>query len=361
MSAPCLGPIRPPGRRAHLFSLATALPPHLLWQRDVARRVHHVFEPHFKEFERLSLVFESVGIVKRHGVRPLEWYLEPRGWPERTEAYLDGAASLFVQAAEAALAQAGLRGVDIDAVVTLSSTGIATPSLDALVFSRMGFRKDILRVPVFGRGCAGGVCGLTIAARLAEARPGTNVLMVAVELCTLAFRLDDFKVANLIATALFGDGCAACVLRADEGGLAELEGGSEHNWPDTLDVMGWTVDPQGFGVVLARSVPPFVEERFAPALDDMLAQLGIASEDIGRFVCHPGGTKVVAALERALGLHQGSLDHERAVLRDCGNMSAPTVLFILERVIQAGLPQRVLLTAMGPGFTASAASLARVA
>ncbi|MFL5196649.1 MAG: type III polyketide synthase, partial [Microvirga sp.] len=211
MSAACFRPIQPPGRRAHLFSLATALPPHLLWQADVARRVHQVFEPHFREFERLSSVFESVGILKRHGVRPLEWYLEPRGWPERTEAYLDGAASLFVQAAEAALAQAGLRGVDIDAVVTLSSTGIATPSLDALVFSRMGFRKDILRVPVFGRGCAGGVCGLTIAARLAEARPGTNVLMVAVELCTLAFRLDDFKVANLIAPALFGDGCAACV------------------------------------------------------------------------------------------------------------------------------------------------------
>jgi alkylresorcinol/alkylpyrone synthase len=344
--------------RAHLLSLATALPPHLLWQREVALAARAVFG---EQFERLSGVFENVGIVKRHGVRPLEWYLEPRGWPERTEAYLDGAAMLFVQAAETALAQAGLRGSDIDAVVTLSSTGIATPSLDALVFSRMGFREDILRVPIFGRGCAGGVCGLTIAARLAEARPGTNVLMVAVELCTLAFRLDDFKVANLVATALFGDGCAACVLRAGDGGLAEVEGGMEHNWADTLDVMGWTVDPQGFGVVLDRSVPRFVEERFAHALDGMLSRLGIERDDVNRFVCHPGGTKVVAAIERALGLHQGSLDHERDVLRDCGNMSAPTVLFILDRVIRAGLPARVMLTAMGPGFTASGASLARAA
>jgi alkylresorcinol/alkylpyrone synthase len=347
--------------RAHLLSLATALPPHLLWQRDVAAKAHAVFGPYFEDFERLAGMFTTSGIEKRHGVKPLDWYLDPRGWPERTQAYLQGAEALFIEASTAALAQAGLTGADVDTVVTLSSTGIATPSLDARVFGHMGFRDDVLRVPVFGRGCAGGVCGLTIAAQLAEARPGSTVLLVALELCTLAFRLDDFKVANLIATALFGDGCAACVLRADEGGLAELEGGSEHNWPDTLDVMGWTVDPQGFGVVLARSVPPFVEERFAPALDDMLAQLGIAADDIGRFVCHPGGTKVVAALERALGLHQGSLDHERAVLRDCGNMSAPTVLFILERVIQAGLPQRVLLTAMGPGFTASAASLARVA
>src|SRR5919202_3056393 len=185
-------------------------------------------------------MFETAGILKRHGVRPLDWYVEPRGWPERTEAYLEGAEALFTEAAAAALARAGLSGAEVDAVVTLSSTGIATPSLDARVFARMGFRDDVLRVPIFGRGCAGGVCGLTIASRLAEARPSTNVLMVAVELCTLAFRLDDFKLANLVATALFGDGCAACVIRAGDGGLAEIEGGAEHNWADTLDVMGWT-------------------------------------------------------------------------------------------------------------------------
>jgi alkylresorcinol/alkylpyrone synthase len=347
------------GSRAHLLSLATALPPHLLWQRDIAAKAHAVFGPYFDDFERLSGIFASAGIVKRHGVRPLQWYTEPRGWPERTEAYLDGAEALFVDAAQAALAQAGLCGHDVDAVVTLSSTGVATPSLDARVFSRMRFRQDVLRVPIFGRGCAGGVCGLTVASHLAEARPGTTVLMVAVELCTLAFRLDDFKVANLIATALFGDGCAACVLRVDDGGIAEIEGGAEHNWADTLDVMGWTVDQQGFGVVLARSVPPFVEERFASALDGMVARLGLSRDDIDCFVCHPGGTKVVAAIEHALRLDHGSLHHEREVLRECGNMSAPTVLFILDRVIREGLPNRALLTAMGPGFTASCVSLAR--
>jgi alkylresorcinol/alkylpyrone synthase len=349
------------GSRAHLLSLATALPPHVLWQRDIAAKANAVFGPYFDDFERLSGIFASAGIVKRHGVRPLEWYTEPRGWPERTEAYLDGAEALFVDAAEAALARAGLRGHDVDAVVTLSSTGVATPSLDARVFSRMRFREDVLRVPIFGRGCAGGVCGLTVASHLAEARPGTTVLMVAVELCTLAFRLDDFKVANLIATALFGDGCAACVLRVDDGGIAEIEGGAEHNWPDTLDVMGWTVDPQGFGVVLARSVPPFVEERFASALEGMIARLGLSRGAIDRFVCHPGGAKVVAAIEHALRLDDGSLHHEREVLRACGNMSAPTVLFILDRVIREGLPNRALLTAMGPGFTESCVSLARAA
>ena len=347
--------------RAHLLSLATALPPHLLWQRDVAAKAHAVFGPYFEDFERLAGMFTTSGIEKRYGVKPLDWYLDPRGWPERTQAYLEGAEALFIEASTAALAQAGLTGADVDTVVTLSSTGIATPSLDARVFGRMGFRDDVLRVPVFGRGCAGGVCGLTIAAQLAEARPGSTVLLVALELCTLAFRLDDFKVANLVATALFGDGAAACLLRAGDGGVARIEGGAEHNWADTLDVMGWSVDPQGFGVILARAVPPFVEERLGPALGGMLERLGIARETIGRFVCHPGGTKVVAAIERALSLDEGALDHEREVLRECGNMSAPTVLFILERVMRAGLPERAVLTAMGPGFTASCASLTRAA
>src|SRR4051812_7414224 len=315
--------------RAYLLSLATALPPHLLWQREVAAKAHAVFGPYFEDFERLAGMFTTSGIEKRHGVKPLDWYLDPRGWPERTQAYLEGA--------------------------------VAMPSLDARVFGRMGFRDDVLRVPVFGRGCAGGVCGLTIAAQFAEARPGSTVLLVALELCTLAFRLDDFKVATLAAPALFGDGAAACLLRAGDGGVARIEGGAEHNWADTLDVMGWSVDPQGFGVILARAVPPFVEERLGPALDGMLERLGIARETVGRFVCHPGGTKVVAAIERALSLDEGALDHEREVLRECGNMSAPTVLFILERVMRAGLPERAVLTAMGPGFTASCASLTRAA
>ena len=217
--------------RAHLLSLATALPPHILWQRDVAAVAGDWFSRRYDEFGRVAQVFETTGIVKRHAVRPMEWYTEPRGWPERTAAYLEGAQTLFVEAAGKALDQAGLQPRDVDTVVTISSTGIATPSLEARVFGRMGFRDDIMRVPVFGLGCAGGVSGLSIAARLAEGRPGSTVLLVAVELCTLAFRLDELTKANIVATALFGDGAAACILRAGEGGLAAVEGAGEHTWP----------------------------------------------------------------------------------------------------------------------------------
>jgi alkylresorcinol/alkylpyrone synthase len=347
--------------RAHLLSLATAVPPHVLWQREVAGAAATLFSGRYDEFDRLAKVFDTTGIVKRHAVRPMEWYTQPRGWPERTAAYLEGAQDLFVEAGERALAEAGLSACDVDTVVTVSSTGIATPSLEARVFGRMGFRSNVMRVPVFGLGCAGGVSGLSIAARLAEARPGSVVLLVAVELCTLAFRLDELTKANIVATALFGDGAAACLLRTGEGGIAAVEGAGEHTWADTLDIMGWNVDPLGFGVIFARSIPPFIDDHLRPAVEGLLELLGLNVSDVGRFVCHAGGTKVIAALERALSLDQGSLDHEREVLAEHGNMSSPTVLFVLERVMRGGLPERAMLNALGPGFTASCVALKRAA
>jgi alkylresorcinol/alkylpyrone synthase len=344
-----------------LISIATAVPPHAIEQSDAAAAANHCFGGRVSDFKRLARVFESSGIRRRYAVRPLEWYLEPRGWPERSTAYLEGACQLFVDAATKALCDAGITAAEVGTVVTISSTGIATPSLEARVASRIGFRSDLECVPVFGLGCAGGVSGFSIASRLAQSRPGSFVLLVAVELCTLAFRLDELTKANIVATALFGDGAAACVLRAGEAGIAVVETGGQHTWPNTLDIMGWNVEPQGLGVIFDRAIPPFAEAHIAPAIGGVLGRAGLGLTDIDRFACHPGGAKVVNALERALSLGQGALDHERAVLADYGNMSAPTVLFVLERVIQAGLPPRALLTALGPGFTASCVSLKRAA
>jgi alkylresorcinol/alkylpyrone synthase len=344
-----------------LISIATAVPPHAIEQSDAAAAANHCFGGRVTDFKRLARVFESSGIRRRYAVRPLEWYLEPLGWPERSTAYLEGACQLFVDAATKALYDAGITAAEVSTVVTISSTGIATPSLEARVASRIGFRSDLERVPVFGLGCAGGVSGFSIASRLAQSRPGSFVLLVAVELCTLAFRLDELTKANIVATALFGDGAAACVLRAGEPGIAVVETGGQHTWPNTLNIMGWNVDRQGLGVIFDRAIPPFAEANMAPAIGSILGRAGLGLADIDRFACHPGGVKVVNALERALSLGQGALDHERTVLADYGNMSAPTALFVLERVIQAGLPSRTLLTALGPGFTASCVSLKRAA
>ena len=214
-------------------------------QRDAAAAAHQGFASRYDDFERLARVFENSGIRQRFTVRPLEWYLEPLGWPERNAAYLEGATQLFFDAAQKALDAAGVRAADVDTVVTVSSTGIATPSLEARVAGRIGFRPDVERVPVFGLGCAGGVSGISIGTRLAQSRPGSLVLVVAVELCTLAFRLDKLTKENIVATALFGDGAAACVLRSGETGIAAVEMSGQHTWPDTLDIMGWDVDAEG--------------------------------------------------------------------------------------------------------------------
>lgn len=299
-----------------LLSLSTAVPPHVLDQREVASLAAKAFSQRVRNFDRLGAVFFNAGIKRRYAARPIEWYINPQGWPERTAAYLDVAAALFEEAAAKALTQAGLSAHDVDTVVTVSSTGIATPSLEARVAGRLGFRPNVARVPVFGLGCAGGVTGLSIARRFAEARPGSVVLLVVVELCTLSVRLDRTDKASVIATALFGDGACACILRTgDESGLATVEGAGEHLWPDTLDIMGWSVDLEGLGVIFDRSIPPFATRELGAAIDAILGDCGLARGDVGRFVCHPGGAKVVTAIEEALELVAGSLDHEREIGR----------------------------------------------
>ncbi len=346
---------------AALLSLATSVPPHAFLQKDIMEAAWGIFGSRFPDYERFASIFTNTGIVKRHGVKPFDWYLTQRGWPERTAAFLEGAEALFIDVATKALASAELRGADVDTVVTVCSTGIATPSLDARVALRMGFRSDISRVPVFGLGCGGGASGLSIASRLAQARPGTNVLLVTVELCSLALRLDELTKANIIATSLFGDGAAAIVLRAGDGGSTLIEATGEHLWPDTLDIMGWNVDPLGFGVIIRRTIPEFVASELKPALMHIISRMKLNLGDFDKFIWHPGGAKVIDAIETALSLDQGTLEHERQVIADYGNMSAPTVLFILERALARGLPPRSLLTALGPGFTASCISLRHAA
>ncbi len=304
----------------------------------------------FRTSDLLEL-FANTGIRTRRTVRPMDWYVAPRPWPERNAVYAEAADALFMEAAQAALAKAGLSPGEVAAVVTVSSTGVATPSLEARVLPRMGFSNTVRRTPVFGLGCGGGVAGLSIAARLAEAEPGRPVLLVVVELCSLSCRPDEATKANVVATALFGDGAAAAVLIADASARGRVvERSGEHTWPDTLDIMGWRVDEGGLGVVLASSLPAFVTREMGQAAHGYLA--GAPGTEVARFVCHPGGAKVLTALETVLDLPDGALDQERAVLSDFGNMSAPTVFFVLDRVLSAGETGRLVMASLGPGFSA---------
>ena len=334
-----------------LLSLATAVPAHVIEQADAKALAREGFGGKKALFDRLSGVFDNAGIARRHIVAPQEWYMSGHGWHDRNAVYLEAAEQLFVDAATAAIEKAGLTPAQIDGVVTVSTTGIATPSLEARAAQRVGFRNDIRRVPVFGLGCAGGVNGLSIASRLALADPGSVWLFVTVETCSISIRLDSDDPAAVVATALFGDGAAAAVVTSGVHSLAHIKGSAEKLWPDTLRIMGWDVEDPGLSVVFDRAIPPFVDSGLADAVDGMCDQLGVARGEIDRFCCHPGGVKVIDAIESALELNQGELNLEREVLRDYGNMSAPTVLFVLERLLERGLPDKVMMTAFGPGFT----------
>ena len=301
---------------------------------------------------RLMPIYGNAGIETRRSCVPAAWYEAPHGWAEKNRLFLENAVDLIEQAARHAIARAGIEPAAVDAVIAVSTTGIATPSLDALLAERMGLRRDIERLPVFGLGCAGGVLGLSRAATMARADPGRIVLFVVVELCALTFRRADHSKANVIATALFGDGAAAAVVRCGGDG-PRFEHAGEHLWPDSLDVMGWRVEEDGLGVVFSRDIPALTRTEFRQVALDFLAARGLDFGDIDGFVCHPGGAKVLDALEAAFELQNGALSESRAVLREYGNMSAVTVLFVLERMLSGGRNGRLLLSSLGPGFTAA--------
>ena len=354
--ASCRPTFRETSVQTVLHGLATALPPHRLPQDLVQSRAQAILGPKYPQFERLLSTFVNSGIETRYSVAPIDWFEEPHGWTDRNALYLTGATAMFVDAARKALADADWHADDVDSIVTVSSTGVATPTLEALAFAEMGFREDVIRVPIFGLGCAGGVSGLAVAQSLAAARPGSKVLLVVVEACTLSFRADRMQKADIIATVLFGDGAAAACVSTEIPAFKRrivLSRGRQKTWPDTLKIMGWDVDDQGLGVVFDRSIPDFTTRHFEGAVNSALDASALKPSDIARYVCHPGGAKVVDAIEGALSLEQGSLDAEREVLRTSGNMSAPTVLFVMKRVLDAGTSGQMLACALGPGFTAS--------
>ena len=339
-----------------ILSIATAVPPYRLDQDDVVRRAAEIFDGSFADLERLLPVYGNAAIESRYSCVPIEWYMADHGFAERNRLYIENATALLERAAADCLAAAHLGPQDVDAIVAVSTTGIATPSLDALLMERLPFRRDTQRLPVFGLGCAGGVLGLSRAAALSRASPDSRVLFLVVELCALTFRRRDRSKSNIVATALFGDGAAAALLSCNGGDGGDgpvVVGWGEHTWPDSLDIMGWDVTDDGLGVLFSRDIPTLVRTELRAVAEHYLETQNLTLDDIDSFVCHPGGAKVIDALEEAYGVPQGGLSHTREVLRDYGNMSAATVLFVLERTLaNANGARRHLLSTLGPGFTA---------
>ena len=348
---------------ARLISLATAVPPFTVAQDEARAFARDLFRDVLSEDnQRLLAIFEHAGIENRNVCAPLEWYGADHGFAEKNTLYVDYAVRLSAEVAEKAMAQAGLTVRDIDHLVFVSSTGIAAPSVDARLANVLGLEGDFQRTPIWGLGCAGGVAGLARAREFALARPGARVLLIALELCTLTFQRNDLSKQNLVASSLFGDGAAAALVVADDyrpgsngHGALDLVASASTFWPDTLDVMGWDVDQEGLHVIFARDIPTIVNQRVRPGLEAFLAREGLSLGTLDHLVSHPGGMKVLAAYEKALELKPCALDHARAVLREHGNMSSPTCLFVLERFLGAGQMspgETAVLSALGPGFCA---------
>jgi len=344
-----------------LVSLATALPVHEVRQSDARRFAEAIFGPALApEDRRLLAVFGNSGIETRRTCMPLEWYGSPHRFGESNALYIEHAEQLAAEAILGALARAGLEPRDVDHLVLVSSTGMATPSLDARLANRLRFRGDFRRTPIWGLGCAGGAAGLARARDFALADPGACVVLAAVELCSLTFQHGDLTRRNLVAVSLFSDGAAAAVVLGDEARVGrgraglDLVAARSTLWPETLDVMGWEVDEAGLHVVFSRDIPTIVREWVRPNLESFLAAADLALPDLPHLVAHPGGPKVIAAYGEALGLPPAAFRHAREVLRDCGNMSSPTCLFVLERFLRAGdirPGESAVLTALGPGFS----------
>ncbi len=344
-----------------LESVATALPSHRYTQQEIKPFAASLFMPGLPaEDHRLLAVFDTAGIEHRHFCMPLEWYAEPRDFAETNARYVEHAVALAERAAVAALDRAGLTPAEVDHLLFVSTTGLSTPSVDARLMNRLPFRSDLRRTPVWGLGCAGGAAGLARARDLALADPSARVLLVALELCSLTFQRADLDRRNLVAASLFADGAAAAVVRgarapgrhADRPAPA-LRASRSTLWPDTLDVMGWDVDGQGLHVIFSRDIPTIVRERVRPNLEEFLACEGRGLDGLDHLLAHPGGPRVLAAYAEALDWPLERLRHAGEVLRDCGNMSSPTCLFVLERALAAGDLEpgdRAVVTALGPGF-----------
>lgn len=336
-----------------LAAVATAVPPFRLEQEQAKEFAALTFQTKFKDLKRLLPVFDHTAIQTRYLARPVEWYAQPHSFPETNSLYEEVALDLAEQAARQAIERAQLILREVSIVVLVSTTGIATPSLDARLIQRLGLSPHTARLPVWGLGCAGGVAGLAHAAALAQSKPAQAVLLVAVELCSLTYQRHDHSKANLIATSLFGDGAAAAVLRL-EGPGPQILGQHSTLFDNSEDVMGWDLVETGLKVRFSRDIPSIVRQHLPGLLRQACEKWGVELEAIRHFVAHPGGAKVLAAYAESLGLTEVQLSSAYQILSRYGNMSSASVLFVLEHFLQTnpGADAYGVMLALGPGFSA---------
>jgi alkylresorcinol/alkylpyrone synthase len=338
-----------------IVSAASAFPKHYYPQPVLLAALQRDWRDKLDNPRLLDCLHNRVGVDGRYMALPLEEYEKLSSWGQANDHWIEAAQELGQQAICRALAQAGIARQDLGALVFVSVTGIASPSIDARLVNRMGLSPHIRRIPIFGLGCVAGAAGISCAADYVRAYPDRIAALLSVELCSLTLQRDDLSIANLIASGLFGDGAAAVLVAGSEMDLPgpRILATRSVFYPDTEEVMGWHVSEKGFRVMLSREVPEMVRKHLAGDVDEFLADNGLERSDIGNWILHTGGPKVLEATEEALGLHAGELQVSWDCLRKTGNLSSASVLVVLEEVMSRRRPSPgtlSILAAMGPGF-----------
>lgn len=342
---------------SHLAAVSGVLPQHRHSQPEVTAAFSEVLGAHGVTRNLLERVHANAGVSHRHLALPLERYAALADFGEANTEFIRVAVDLGAEAVGQALQSAGLRPTDVDLVVSTTVTGVAVPPMEARVAARLGLRTDVKRVPMFGLGCVAGAAGVARLHDYLLGHPDDVAVLLSVELCSLTMQRDDTSVANLVASGLFGDGAAAVVMvgrnRADGTGLPRVVATRSRLYPDSERAMGWDVAASGLRIVLGVEVPELVRTNVRGDVDGFLADHGLSRADIGWWVTHPGGPKVLEAMAEALELDRDALALTWRSLDQIGNLSSASVLHVLADTLRERPPapgSHGVLMAMGPGF-----------
>jgi alkylresorcinol/alkylpyrone synthase len=329
--------------------------PYKIAQQEVKEQAQIMFSKDFPQTNRLIFAFDNTEIKTRNFCKPLSFYTSNTTFEQRNLEYINTSLEYSVQAIEDVVKKAGIDKNGITDILFVSTTGLATPSMDALIINKLRLNPHVRRMPLWGLGCAGGVSGMAKANAIAKADPSAVVLLVAVELCSLTLIKNDYSKSNFIGSSLFSDGIAACIIKGDDHGtnqaLTYFDASSKLYY-DSLEVMGWEFQDTGFKVLFSKDIPTFINEHVLEDITEFLSRHQLQLSDIKNFIFHPGGKKVLDAYTDALAVGNDFLQKTREVMNDNGNMSSVTVLYVLEKFMAEGFEDGYgLMMAMGPGFS----------
>lgn len=352
-----------------ILSVSTTIPPYTFEQKETEEVVRELFNDSFTDFDRLMTIFDNGQIKRRHFVVSKEWFAEEHSFEDKNNLYIEMSVQMGSDAIIKCLSNTDFLSREIscdeiDAIFFISSSGISTPTIDAKIMNNLPFSPHTKRIPIWGLGCAGGAAGISRAYEYCLAYPNAKVLVLCIELCSITFQKNDTRKSNLVGTSLFADGVACALVAGDNAVKTAKDKLANEHFPfikgtqstlmkDSEDVMGWDVRNDGLHVVFSRDIPSVIKTWLKPNVETFLEQQQLSFSDVTHFVAHPGGKKVLEAYEEALGYSSSMTEISRQVLKENGNMSSPTVLYVLKETMATN-PKRGstgIMTALGPGFS----------